>query len=126
MFTQLKPLFRKGGTDTILITMSLADDGRFVVAVNPRLDTEHAEAAKIINRPIHITATAEELDAEFHANLGEHAVKLAGARTTFAALTQDLAAAEADLRKRTDETKKKKADVTPPAAPQPAEPAMLL
>jgi PRTRC genetic system protein E len=126
MFTELKPLFRKGKNDTILLSISMADDGQFIVGITPKI-TDLPEEAELINRPISITATPEELDAEFHENLGRTAIKLAGATSSFTAALDELEKAEEELKTKVTATKekveaKKKAEPAKPAA-KPAAPA---
>jgi PRTRC genetic system protein E len=115
MFKEIAPLLRQG--DTILCSIALAADGKLVVGITPRLEMENEETARIINRPISITATAEELDAEFHNNLGTHCVRLAGSRTTFESLGEELQAAEKQLKAKV--TDKKAAPKPVPVVPQP-------
>jgi PRTRC genetic system protein E len=64
MFTQLKPMLRKG--DTITVTVAVENDTQLRVSVFPKLctlDGANGDDRKALNTPLSIVATPGELDA---------------------------------------------------------------
>ena len=125
MFTQLKPLL-KAGTLLIITAAAVADSDHIRLTITPKSnkkkgDKEDGETA-VLNTPLVITGTAEELDAELPGSLGRYtATRITGAEALDAfekQLDEEKKAANARI---ADEKKKGKQPAVA-AKPAPAAP----
>ena len=130
MFTELAKLLRTG--DTLLATIAIIEPEKFRLTITPRLTALTADGGKVLNQPIAIEGTADELDVELPAALGgfrdtvnsaREALTQAAGKIAEAAKKAPAKPAPAPAKPAAKPAAKAAAPAAAPAAAKPAAPA---
>jgi len=105
MFKELKPLL--DSAKTLSLTLTLNDDGTITTTVIPKC------ANAVLNVPLSLTGTAEELDQEFAGIVGKYNVKRESLSEQFARTDAIIESAKEESKKKAADSLKKKNEVKP-------------
>lgn len=130
LFNSLKAMLPKGGTILLSLAAVEGDADKLRLTITPMLakderpDDDDATAA-LLNRPVVVTATADELDVELIEHLTRYFTKRESMKEEFEALEKELEDAKKASKAAIDEEKKRAAKgvptiPTPPPIPKAA------